>query len=173
MVLFCNERFELEGYLPDDDKHPVSVATAILSEGLSFTSEPNQEYHNSMTDHHKQKLKFIMISRFLRCHGCLLDDSHLIKIIGALVRECALENLYRDCVDFRIICIDILLSRGRMPTLHFSFLGEDLEAAKQFNSAAEVYLDIANGKLGDSEQVPKKKARGFAALAYKRDMNVC
>ena len=52
-------------------------------------------------------------------------------------------------------------------------LGEALEAAKRYDDAAAVYLDIAEKKLGECEnrRVTEEFSRGAAALAFKRNMD--
>ena len=52
-------------------------------------------------------------------------------------------------------------------------LGEALEAAKRYGDAAAVYLDIAENRLGQPEdiRVTEEFSRGAAALAFKRQMD--
>lgn len=81
------------------------------------------------------------------------------------------EGYFKDAVDFQLIMCDVRCNCGQLDLTSLGKLGEDLEAAKRFHDAGEVYLDMAEGRFGRDGRVTEELTRGFAALAFKRDMD--
>ena len=69
--------------------------------------------------------------------------------------------------------LDLLWAKDYKSVAEIMHLGEALEAAKRYGDAAAVYLDIAENRLGQPEdiRVTEEFSRGAAALAFKRQMD--
>ena len=66
---------------------------------------------------------------------------------------------------------DIRCGQGDLGIPEMVNFGERLEAAKEYKKAAEIYLDVAESKFGQSPLCTNGHIRGLAALAYKRDLD--
>jgi hypothetical protein len=173
------ELFQLEGYVTDDPAAVVTIRAKFEPDGRGsirtfscHITETNQLYHNRLTTDQKQRLKLVLVQRFLRSKGSVLHSMAVLHICNLLIQECRERGSYKDVVDMRMICTDILCNqRSLFDATFVAKLGEDLEASKRFHDAAEVYLDLANGKFGQDPILPEELTRGYAALAFKRDMD--
>jgi tetratricopeptide (TPR) repeat protein len=192
--VFCNQKllvkwhssprlFQLEGYMPDDDVHPVIVYVMEMNETIELlcsdkcTTEPNQLYHKSLTSDQRNGLKLVLISRFLRSLGSVLPIDTLLKVYSSYKVEMVKRESHKGLVDIELIVSDVMynchMQNGTLVVPNVLVrLGEALEAAKMYNEAANVYLDLAKGTFGPTEpNAPKEVLHGHAALAFKRDMN--
>ena len=135
-------------------------------------------YMKSLTINEMESLNIILFQRFFRGEGYQLlhdgmSEAALQLIVDTFVKKC--EEMdpprYKDVVDLRLTHIDILINQGSTDSIncHIDWLAADLEAAKRYSEAAEIYVELA--EANELNGISGEAYRNNAGLAYKRAQN--
>ena len=175
-----HKMLELHGYLPHDNVHPVICTIYRVNGTIALPHTPTSSCHpvysKILAFDDQLRLGMVLMQRFLRVKGSSIasPDPGIIRMISVDMTKKFREQLesYKDAADIRFVCADILYHHGpkEMFLQHVAYLGEALESAKEYHEAAQIYLDAADGKLGRHTLCPEDIFRGFAAVAFKRNM---
>ena len=126
----------------------------------------------------KQKLLLAVLQRFFREKAALLvgTDGNTAVLESIIDEECEESfmkyKMYQDFADMKMIVADVCVNVGnpRQYTIAAVRLGVALEAAKDYTTAAKVYMAVAEGKShpGSTTVIPETRAYNYAGLAFKR-----
>lgn len=181
--------FVLEGYMPNEYSPVVFFIAKRVHEGgdnvcfyCRYGFDQNQTYHHVLTSQQKAHLSIMILQRFLRERGALLADFdeqalYMLKeiITQGIIGPCEKDKLYSDAADARLIFSDIAINHGLHIHIQVPAVGgfcEALESAKRYKEAAEIYVEIAEAKhFPRSRMCTEEQALGFAALAFKRNLD--
>jgi len=135
-----------------------------------YSTGHNQLYHRLLDLEQKQDISFVLLLRFLRSHGALLDSDMVDAIGDEFEPIFQREKMYKDVVDLRLICADIICNHGS-PNVASAVekVGHALQLARRFEDAAEIYLELVIGTFPNSSDIPDDHLRLGAALAYRYD----
>jgi tetratricopeptide (TPR) repeat protein len=137
----------------------------------------NPTYSGLITDEMGHSFQLILLQRFVRQKAFLLagrdGDYEAVSNILTHITENLLEyGLFQDVADLKMVLTDVIVNLGQkdVSTVAAVHLGEALEAAKNYTSAAKVYIEVAEGRIFpiNPEVCPEIRARIYAGLAFKR-----
>lgn len=181
----------VEGYVSGDDVPVVIMSgrgTRDVCQFLTgYETSQNIHYDNCLTIEQKCNLHIVLMQRFLREKGYELMGSPgfedvMYVLFNGMSKICQKYAMFKDSVDFRLIYADI--SIGRQHTgfdlgsctydIAIGKLAEDLEAAKRYDEAAALYVELCRGETlfrDAPTTLTKADLHCYAGLAYKSGRN--
>ena len=137
----------------------------------------NPTYSNLLTDDMVNSFQLILLQRFVRQKAGLLagrdgDYEAVSNIIQHITENLVQYSLFQDVADLKMVLTDVIVNLGQkyVSTQAAVQLGEALEAAKNYISAAKVYIEVAEGRIFaiNPQVCPEIRSRTYAGLAFKR-----
>lgn len=178
---------------PDDCRAPVIAIQLLIREygqdaqglpgffvGMKKFTEQHTKYHRLVPQYMWTSLRLVLLQRFFREHAVSLFQGNTvndISIFGSILEQVAShlteEGLFKDVADVRFImsdvCVNTVSGHGAC-VLRGVALGEAMEAAKNYEDAAKVYMAVSDAKIFPrmDRVCPEIRSRTFAGLAFKR-----
>ena len=173
----CNDsHFILEGYVPEDEVHPVlhcvfhNPGDLVGQFDFYMTTFQNQTFHTSMTYIDKERLRFALLSRFLRSMGSVLPKYWLLTCCDAVLRPLLIGfKLFDHVAEVDIVKCDVLINCHDCPMRHMYDFSESLSASCMYVEAGNLLCEIADGKFLHILSVPndeKPEIHLMAAMSF-------
>lgn len=141
----------IEGYMPEEispiifieiyvDKATESGHTNVIR------TEQNQKWHRILTVDEKDRLVIMLVQRFLRVRGHMIDPSILDALVEISVAQSFVISIYKHAVDLRLVHADIVFNRSaqgsaiEMEAIYD--LACSMEMAEDHCTAAALFKDI-------------------------------